>query len=117
MTPLELILTSASLFAVVLILLAEAKRGRGTPVATIQPKMIFLRLILGIVFTLLGIVGSVLPILQGWVFFLLAALVLFPQSRLAVKALEKAEPKLPRVCRWLRRIGVGVPRESNTVRG
>ena len=72
--------------------------------------MIFaIRIILGVVFTILGIVGSVLPIMQGWVFFLLAALVLFPQSRFAVKVLGKIEKKAPRIVAWLRRLGVGVP--------
>jgi heme A synthase len=116
MTTLQLILVAASLFAVVLILLSEAQRVRGTSVATINPKMLLLRITLGIIFAILGVVGSILPIMQGWIFFLLAGLVLFPQSRLAIRALEKAEPKFPRLCQWLRRLGVGVPRESHTIR-
>lgn len=118
MKPLEILLFSLSIFTVVLILLAEAKRGRGTRIATIAPHMLVLRITLGIIFAALGVVGSVLPIMQGWIFFLLAALVLFPQSKLAIRALEKAEPKFPRLCMWLRRLGVGVPRgQSNTIRG
>lgn len=69
-----------------------------------------IRISLGVVFALLGVVGSLLPIMQGWVFFLLAVLVLFPQSRFAVRACEKVEPRAPRIVGWLRRIGVGVPR-------
>lgn len=72
----------------------------------------FIRIGLGIVFTILGVVGSVLPIMQGWIFFLLAAVVFFPRSRFAVKALEKAEGKLPRFVGWLRRWGIGVPADS-----
>ena len=72
--------------------------------------MVILRLSLGIAFAFLGVVGSILPIMQGWIFFLLAALVLFPQSRFAIKAVDKIEPKMPRVVRWLHRIGVGVHR-------
>jgi uncharacterized membrane protein YbaN (DUF454 family) len=68
----------------------------------------FIRIGLGIVFTILGVVGSLLPIMQGWIFFLLAAVVFFPQSRFAVKTLDKAERKLPRFVAWLRRWGIGV---------
>lgn len=73
--------------------------------------MVFaLRIALGIVFSILGVIGSVLPIMQGWVFFLLAALVLFPQSRFAIKACDKIEPRMPRMIRWLRGMGIGVER-------
>ena len=67
--------------------------------------MLVLRLILGAVFVVLGIAGSLLPVLQGWVFFLLAYIVLFPNTRFTQKILEKAEPKMPRVVAWLRRLG------------
>lgn len=70
---------------------------------------LLLRLTLGIIFVILGIVGSLLPVMQGWVFFLLAALVLFPRSSFAVKACNKIEPKLPRLVAWLRRQGIGIP--------
>lgn len=68
-----------------------------------------IRIALGIVFTILGVIGSILPIMQGWVFFLLAGLVLFPQSRFAVKSLDKIEKRMPRAVAWLRRLGIGVP--------
>lgn len=70
-------------------------------------RMLFLRISLGILFFLLGIVGSVLPVLQGWIFFLLSFLLFFPQNRMTQKILVKAEPKLPRVVAWLRRLGIG----------
>lgn len=76
------------------------------------PMLLFLRITLGVIFLILGVIGSLLPVLQGWIFFLLAALVLFPQSRFAVKACDKIEPKMPRMIGWLRRRGIGVPRES-----
>ena len=72
--------------------------------------LLIFRIILGIVFTILGVIGSLLPIMQGWVFFLLAALVLFPQSRFAVKACNKIEPRVPRIVAWLRRHGIGTIR-------
>lgn len=77
------------------------------------PMLLALRIILGIVFVILGVIGSLLPIMQGWIFFLLAALVLFPRSRFAIRACEKIEPKMPRLVAWLRRRGIGLPREHH----
>lgn len=78
--------------------------------ATLPAPMLFaLRILLGIVFVILGIIGSVLPVMQGWLFFLLAALVLFPKSRFAIKACDKIEPRMPRLVGWLRRRGIGIP--------
>jgi hypothetical protein len=76
------------------------------------PMLLVLRITLGIIFALLGVIGSFLPIMQGWLFFLLAALVLFPQSSFAVKTCNKIEPKMPRLIRWLRSMGIGLPREA-----
>jgi uncharacterized membrane protein YbaN (DUF454 family) len=83
--------------------------------------LFILRIVLGIVFFILGIIGSLLPIMQGWIFFLLAALVLFPRSRFAVKACNKIEPKMPRMVARLRRWGIGIPgvdrdRDRDTIR-
>ena len=71
--------------------------------------LLFIRISLGVVFTILGIIGSLLPIMQGWVFFLLAFLVLFPKSPMAVKVLAKVEPRMPRFVAWMRRQGIGCP--------
>ena len=78
-----------------------------------------LRITIGIIFFLLGIVGSLLPVLQGWLFFLLAAVMLFPNHPRVEKILLRAEPKMPRLVGWLRRMGaggvrVGVRREEVT---
>ena len=51
--------------------------------------ILILRIALGIVFTILGVIGSLLPIMQGWIFFLLAALVLFPQQQLRRQGLRQ----------------------------
>jgi len=51
-------------------------------------------------------------VMQWWIFFLLAALVLFPQSRFAIKACDKIEPKMPRMVAWLRRRGIGTHRKT-----
>ena len=71
-----------------------------------------LRITLGIIFIILGIIGGFVPIMQGWIFMLLAVLVLFPQSKFAIKSLDKIEKKMPRAVAWLRRLGIGVHRPN-----
>ena len=114
MIPLEYVLLALSLVAIVAIFVTEALRSRGRASAKLPaPMVLFLRITLGIIFAILGVIGSLLPIMQGWVFFLLAALVLFPQSKFAVKSLDKIERKMPRMVARLRRWGIGVPRPDN----
>ena len=93
--------------AIVAALSAVSRIGHTPRSARISARMLIVRLSLGVIFTLLGVVGSLLPIMQGWIFFLLAAMVIFPESRFAEKVLVKAEPKLPRLVRWMRRMGIG----------
>ncbi|HEY0156651.1 MAG TPA: hypothetical protein VGF28_05100 [Thermoanaerobaculia bacterium] len=113
LTPLETGFLIASVVAIVVIFLAEWLRAHVRERGTLPPPvLLFLRITLGIVFLILGVIGSLLPVLQGWIFFLLAALVLFPQSRFAVKACDKIEPKMPRMVAWLRRRGIGTHREQ-----
>ena len=69
--------------------------------------MVVVRILLGIGLLILGVIGGVIPILQGWIFILLGLLVLFPRAKFTEKVLHKAEPKLPRVVRLLRRLGIG----------
>lgn len=108
---------AGSLLAIVVIFVSELRRARGTGSATLSPGMLmFLRITLGVVFAILGVIGSVLPIMQGWMFFLLSFLVLFPNSQYAVKALDKIQPRMPRMVAWLRRRGIGCPREGDTIR-
>ncbi|HEX8408904.1 MAG TPA: hypothetical protein VF883_08580 [Thermoanaerobaculia bacterium] len=103
-----------ALAVIVTIFVIEALRGRGLASTKLPPSMILaLRITLGIIFAILGVIGSLLPIMQGWIFFLLSILVLFPQSRFAVKSLDKIEKKMPRMVARLRRWGIGVPREEN----
>ena len=119
MSPLEIALLAISLLLIVVIFVAELLHAHGTGSARLSPPMLlFLRITLGIVFAILGVIGSLLPIMQGWLFFLLAVLVLFPQSRFAVKALDKVEPRMPRLVAWLRRMGIGTHRddEGDTIR-
>ncbi|HEX7153073.1 MAG TPA: hypothetical protein VF618_16420 [Thermoanaerobaculia bacterium] len=101
-------IVAISIAVVILVpIVAVMWRARGIPSITIVSRMFLLRMVLGIVFVLLGIIGAFVPIMQGWVFMLLAVLVLFPQSKFAVKVMAKAEPKLPRLCAWLRKLGIG----------
>lgn len=102
-----------ALAVIVTIFAAEAVRGRGLASKLPAPMILALRITLGIIFAILGVVGSLLPIMQGWIFFLLSILVLFPQSRFAVKSLDKIEKKMPRMVARLRRWGIGVPRAEN----
>ncbi|HEX6098777.1 MAG TPA: hypothetical protein VF432_20850 [Thermoanaerobaculia bacterium] len=113
MIPLEIAMLVLSIVAIVAILVTEALRSRGRTSAKLPPAMIlFLRITLGIVFAILGVIGSLLPIMQGWVFFLLAVLVLFPQSKFAIKSLDKIEKRMPRMVARLRRWGIGVHRAN-----
>lgn len=66
-----------------------------------------LRIILGIVFLLLGVIGALLPVLQGWLFFLVAIVLFFPNHPRVERILIRAEPKFPRLVAWLRRMGIG----------
>ena len=103
-----------ALAVIVTIFVTEALRGRGRPSTKLPAPMILaLRITLGIIFAILGVIGSLLPIMQGWIFFLLSILVLFPQSRFAVKSLDKIEKRMPRMVARLRRWGIGVPRAEN----
>ena len=78
--------------------------------------MVALRIALGVFFLILAAIGGLIPILQGWVFFLLAILVLFPKARFTEKVLLKAEPKLPRTVAFLRRLGIGADQiERDTI--
>ena len=68
-----------------------------------------LRLTAGVIFLALGVIGSLLPVMQGWIFFLLAALMFFPNHPRAEKGLAKLEPRAPKLVAWLRRAGFGRP--------
>ncbi|HVT44872.1 MAG TPA: hypothetical protein VMT00_10815 [Thermoanaerobaculia bacterium] len=68
---------------------------------------IIARMLLGVVFFFVGLAGLVLPILPGWLFLLLAAVMFFPNHRAAEWVLRKSERAVPRSVALLRRIGVG----------
>jgi hypothetical protein len=113
MRTLELTLFAVSVLAILAIFVTEALRGHGHAFAKLPAPMILaLRITLGIIFAILGVIGSLLPIMQGWIFFLLAILVLFPQSKFAIKSLDKIEKRMPRMVARLRRWGIGVHRDT-----
>jgi hypothetical protein len=99
------VLETAVIAAVIALLLLIGFAVRSSP--RMAPRMYLLRITLGVLFFFLGIAGALLPVLQGWLFFLLSALMFFPNSRFAVKVLSKVEPKMPRLVAWLRRLGIG----------
>lgn len=109
LTALEIALGVAALVAIVTIIVIVIRR-RGGSATLPAPLRLFLRITLGIIFIILGIIGGLLPVLQGWIFILIAILILFPQSKLAIKALDKIERGMPRLVRWLHRMGIGVHR-------
>ena len=110
MTGVELAILGSAIAVIAVIFAVEYVRGRGG-LATLPASMrLALRIALGIAFAILGVIGAFLPVLQGWLVFLLSALVLFPESRFAVKSLNKVEHRMPRLVSRLRRWGIGVPK-------
>lgn len=103
-----LAITALTILGLTSIYLLQA-HGKGSARLPL-PVLYLVRITLGLVFIMLGIIGGFVPIMQGWIFMLLAVLVLFPQSRFAIKSLDKIETKAPRVVAWLRRLGIGVHR-------
>lgn len=92
-------------------------RGREWDTNTMHPHMlVVIRIVLGVFFLILAAIGGLVPILQGWIFFLLAILVLFPKAKFTEKILHKAERKLPRIVRFLRKVGIGQTTNAGTVR-
>ena len=117
MGALEITLLVLSILAIAGVFVAELVRHlRARTTKLTGPQMLAVRITLGVIFIILGIIGGFVPILQGWVFMLLAALVLFPQSRFAISALDNIELKMPRVVKWLRRLGIGEHDERGTIR-
>ncbi|HMC21694.1 MAG TPA: hypothetical protein VKL19_07595 [Thermoanaerobaculia bacterium] len=57
--------------------------------------MILLRWMLAAISILVGIVGLLLPILPGWLFFGIAALLLFPESALTRRIVARIKQRFP----------------------
>ena len=57
--------------------------------------MIIIRLILAAFSVLVGIIGLVMPLLPGWLFFGVAFLLVFPDTRLARTIFGKIEQRWP----------------------
>jgi uncharacterized membrane protein YbaN (DUF454 family) len=66
-----------------------------------------IRIGLGIIFLILAVIGAVVPIMQGWIFFLLALVMFFPSHPRVEKVVRRIEPRWPRLVRLLRKLGVG----------
>jgi uncharacterized membrane protein YbaN (DUF454 family) len=66
-----------------------------------------LRIIIAIISCAIGIAGLILPILPGWLFFLLAFAVLAPQHRYTKSAVVWVEKRAPRMAKTIRWMGMG----------
>lgn len=78
--------------------------------------LLILRVVLAVIFLVLGVIGLVIPVMPQIIFFAIAAILLFPRSRFAEWTLRKAEPRAPRLARWCRNIGIGAPPQRDTIR-
>lgn len=65
------------------------------------------RITLGILCVIAGIIGLLLPIVPQTIFFVLAAILLFPDHPKIRKLLDKIEPRYPRLINFLERLGIG----------
>ena len=68
-----------------------------------------LRLVLGVIFLILGIIGILIPVMPQVLFFVLAALMFFPRHRRLNVFLDRGEVRFARAVGWLRKIGIGHP--------
>jgi len=66
-----------------------------------------IRISLGVLCLFMGVVGALLPVLQGWIFFALAGAFFFPRHRWVHGAMVRVEQRVPRVVALLRRYGIG----------
>ena len=64
----------------------------------------YVRITAGVVMFVLGIVGLVLPILQGVLFLIISAILLAPYSRWVSKQLDRGEQRFPWVAAKARAI-------------
>jgi uncharacterized membrane protein YbaN (DUF454 family) len=60
------------------------------------------RLVLAGISIIIGIAGLILPVLPGWLFFGIAALLLFPNTKFAQRIFTKIENRFPSTKRLLR---------------
>lgn len=51
--------------------------------------------------------------LQGWIFFLLAFIMLFPDHHKVAEILDRGENRFPRLVRNLRKLGIGPEEEDD----
>jgi uncharacterized membrane protein YbaN (DUF454 family) len=60
------------------------------------------RVFLAVIFTAIGVIGLIMPILPGWIFFGLVLLLLFPDARFARASVARLERHFPSARRLLR---------------
>ena len=69
--------------------------------------IVIVRIIVAAICAAVGVAGLLLPILPGWLFFLVAWAVLLPRHRWTKKAVVTLEQRAPRMAEWARKIGIG----------
>ena len=69
--------------------------------------IVILRFAVVVACMLIGLVGLVMPFLPGWLFFGIAALLMFPDTKLARKSVDWIAVRAPRVARVLQKLQRG----------
>jgi uncharacterized membrane protein YbaN (DUF454 family) len=61
-----------------------------------------LRVLLSIICVMIGIVGLILPVLPGWLFFGFALILIFPDAPMTQRSVARIEARFPSTRRFLR---------------
>jgi len=69
--------------------------------------LLTLRITIAAVSCLIGVAGLILPILPGWLFFLVAFAVLAPQHRHTKRMVAWIDRRAPRMAKAIRWMGMG----------
>lgn len=65
-----------------------------------------IRITLGVLCTIAGVIGLLLPVVPQTIFFVLAVVLLFPEHHRVQSILRKYGPRYPRLMKMLERLGI-----------